>query len=87
MGTNLWEEIIVIYCRLQNACGEYAIYSFGIDTENMTGNIRFHRDGSFEIINNPGCCVVNTHWIYMLVDKERENFRKGVFAEDIYYSE
>lgn len=70
----------MIYCKLKEKHETFAIYQFGTDIEDMTGEVVFF--ASFiepQIINQPDLTKVPNSWLNKVVIKYKEQLLIGSF--------
>ena len=76
----------MIYCNIKKNNVNSAVYLFGIDLEDMTGEVEF--DSSFtepKIIKQPDLSTVPVGWLSKIVVKYKEDLAKGNFPERMSY--
>ena len=65
-----FQDIIMnLYCKKINQFQDYAIYSFGVETKNLSGKVKFKCDCSYNIIKQPDGDYVTEAEISFLLEK------------------
>lgn len=76
----------MIYCNIKNKTEKSAIYLFGTDIEDITGEAEFYSTFTEpKILKQPQTSNVPVGWLSRLVVKYKENLVKGDFPEKMSY--
>ena len=76
----------MVYCKLIEKTIDKALYQYGGLYDDMTGLIEFDiQKDSFEIIKEAENSITFIRHIKSLYNKYREDFKKGIFKEQIAY--
>ena len=76
----------MIYCNIKNKTEKSAIYLFGTDIEDITGEAEFYSTFTEpKILKQPKTSNVPAGWLSRLVVKYKESLVKGDFPEKMSY--
>lgn len=76
----------MVYCNLKQKSDNSAIYSFGMSTDDITGEVVFYTEFTQpSILKQPKKEKANNIIMNKLVVKYKEQFSKGIFPNKISY--
>ena len=76
----------MVYCNYKSHTDNYAVYAYGGEPSDITGEIRFNIDeSSFEIIKEPENSIVYVRSLMRLFNKYKKNFSNKEFNEKLSY--
>ena len=76
----------MVYCKLKERIKDGALYLYGGETDDLTGEIKFANDGkSFDIIKEPQKSDVYLRSLNRLFGKYKAEFSQGKFEDKLSY--
>lgn len=76
----------MVYCKIKEKTADHAVYSIGIRTDDMTGEITFFKDQRPPVLNRQADKYpVGVRHIGKVYGKYTDEFAQGVFKEKLAY--